>query len=91
MTESKGKAAKVKGNPDIGLILLVKPIVCEINEFLKGGLLAAETKVRDKAACCDVTTRGGWIEDTSRGVADKWWTGTHSLGECIELMSIEQL
>ena len=49
MTESKGRAAKVKGNPDIGLILLVKPIVCEINEFLKGGLLAAETKVRDNA------------------------------------------
>ena len=50
MTESKGRAAKVKGNPDIGLILLIKPIVCEIIEFLKGGLLAAETKVRDKAA-----------------------------------------
>ena len=50
MTESKGRAAKVKGNPDLGLILLVKPIVCEINEFLKGGLLAAETKARDKAA-----------------------------------------
>ena len=50
MTESKGWAAKVKGNPDIGLILLVKPIVCEINEFLRGGLVAAETKERDKAA-----------------------------------------
>ena len=50
MTESKGRAAKVKGNPDLGLILLVKPIVCEINEFLKGGLLAAETKARDSAA-----------------------------------------
>ena len=35
MTESKERAAKVKGNPDLGLILLVKPIVCEINEFLR--------------------------------------------------------
>ena len=50
MTESKGRAAKVKGNPDLGLILLVKPIVCEINEFLRGGLVAAETKERDNAA-----------------------------------------
>ena len=49
MTESKGRAAKVKGNQDLGLILLVKPIVCEINEFLRGGLLAAETKARDNA------------------------------------------
>ena len=49
MTESKGRAAKVKVNPDLGLILLVKPIVCEINEFLRGGLVAAETKERAKA------------------------------------------
>ena len=49
LTESKGRAAKVKSNPDLGLILRVKPIVCEINEFLRGGLLAAETKARDNA------------------------------------------
>ena len=50
MTESKARAAKVKGNPDLGLILLVKPIVCEINEFLRGDLVAAETKERDNAS-----------------------------------------
>ena len=49
LTESKGRAAKVKGNPDLGLILLVKPIVSEINDFLRGGLIAAETKERDNA------------------------------------------
>ena len=49
LTESKGRAAKVKGNQDLGLILLVKPMVCEINDFLRGGLLAAETKARDNA------------------------------------------
>ena len=49
LTESKGRAAKVKGNLDLGLILLVKPIVCEINDFLRGGLIAAETKERDNA------------------------------------------
>ena len=45
--KSKERTAKVKGNPDHGLILLVKPIVCEINEFLRGGLAVAETKERD--------------------------------------------
>ena len=44
------RTAKVKGNPDLGLILLVEPVVCEINKFLRGGLEAAETKVRNNSA-----------------------------------------